>query len=293
KSSPNVWTEDDVSSDDIMIFRGQIAHSRTSRSYGGTYRRHWIMEVKIPGMAFVVKHYLYPSDALVRTPGSMYSGDEHQCLHNGQEIDYEVCDNLCRRLKNVQIRRGLCLNNVCFCEWKIPNFEYGSIYLSIAVSNYVGSSDKESIKRLQEVSKRIDSSPNSATQRPLQLLGAGECLAPESSLEAQQSCSKDECNAIDVDKKVNKCRYDGHIISEETCDDKCRMLNTVYGIQIIKGKCIGGECYCIYPPMQSGCSRKMKFEELEMSFALLPLNSRLAEESMELYCRLGSSFYSD
>ncbi|KAJ8664339.1 hypothetical protein QAD02_006001, partial [Eretmocerus hayati] len=294
---PIGWTQGSFIDRDLMIFRGQPYYSNTRRPGATSPLREWFT----PQSSGPVRGRQYPpgirwlfrSNALVENPGTRYDGNDYQCLHNGREIFHETCDAGCRRVGNVLIQQGLCMNNACFCKWKFPNTLYESIFLSLAVSINVDTSltnGNIDLVGLLRMSSRDDSSPSdSATQLPVQLPDEGECEVLNEVSEPQPSCSGAGCEATD-----DMCRdTDGLMISKEKCNSKCWMLQTVYGLQITKGKCINGDCYCIYPPMQSGCSRKVELAELEKNLVSLPSSSRPDLESMGLSCRLGSSFFSE
>ncbi|KAJ8669060.1 hypothetical protein QAD02_000319 [Eretmocerus hayati] len=182
------------------------------------------------------------------------------CLHEGQAISAEDCHTRCKEADQNYINRGVCMHNVCFCEWTAPDDPYLCTYKTLEDSMGI---ERKFIKLIRESS--LSDSDVVLTDEDSHYLGSsGESSGPHSVAS----------NSIH-DTPSEMCQHGNERISENECDRRCLMLAVRTGWKIKRGFCLNGKCRCRFHKFGICLSRKLS-----------SLESRLHQEEIERFDRL-------
>ncbi|KAJ8680154.1 hypothetical protein QAD02_015941, partial [Eretmocerus hayati] len=93
------------------------------------------LEIFIHTANYFTSYHALESSA--ESPAEKFDGSMNYCLYRGKVISHDTCHYMCLKLQNPYIVGGLCLSNVCFCEWNVPHKFYKTTYASLKASERV------------------------------------------------------------------------------------------------------------------------------------------------------------
>ncbi|KAJ8675988.1 hypothetical protein QAD02_011774, partial [Eretmocerus hayati] len=252
--------------------------------YGGKrYRAQWDTEGYMPlrYWAEITESGSGPRDVFfpyspLETDNNVDSNDKvspERCLFFGDYMTLSECDSICRAISPDEIEKGECISSVCFCLWSASEQLETPTYLSwrasgitanVTLENFIeeskndgGSNPLRSIPERQPVKvlsleSVIPEQPqpeiplsNNNTYDRSKISPTETCLSVVG--KPKPSCNEvlpaDECPAGSI---YSRCGHDDSPITQDKCDELCKEVGRIIGIDVQKGLCRDGTCYCEY-----------------------------------------------